>query len=46
MVGLLSAGDESGQHADLYSWGVMAYELLTGAHPYASKQSAQQLIMA
>ena len=32
--------------ADLYAWAVMAYELLTGAHPFAGRTTAQQLIAA
>ncbi|MGI8765107.1 MAG: serine/threonine-protein kinase [Gemmatimonadaceae bacterium] len=29
------AGDEVDQRADIYAWGVMAYEVLVGAHPFA-----------
>lgn len=39
-------GDTVDARADLYSWGVMAYELLAGAHPFATSTSAQRLIAA
>ncbi len=41
-----AVGDAVDHRADLYAWGVMAYELLTGVHPFAGKTSAQQLIAA
>ena len=41
-----AAGDGVDHRADLYAWGVMAYELLAGKHPFAGKTSAQQLIAA
>jgi len=40
------AGDVTDHRADLYAWGVMAYELLAGRHPFADKGSAAQLIAA
>ena len=41
-----ATGDAADARADIYSWGVVAYELLGGAHPFASKTTAQQLIAA
>ena len=40
------AGDDIDARADLYSWGVMAYEILAGQHPFAGRTTAQQLLAA
>jgi tetratricopeptide (TPR) repeat protein/tRNA A-37 threonylcarbamoyl transferase component Bud32 len=42
-----AAGDpDIDARADLYAWGVMAYELLSGRHPFADKHSIQALVTA
>ena len=41
-----AVGSEVDHRADIYSWGVMAYELLSHKHPFAGKTTAQQLVAA
>ena len=41
-----AVGSNVDLRADLYSWGVMAYELLAGAHPFGDRATPQQLVAA
>jgi serine/threonine-protein kinase len=42
-----AAGDpDTDFRADLYAWGVLAYECLTGAHPFAGKRTSHAYITA
>jgi eukaryotic-like serine/threonine-protein kinase len=41
-----AAGDAVDHRADLYAWGVLAYELLAGRHPFADRTSPQQFLAA
>jgi TolB-like protein len=41
-----AAGDAVDHRADLYAWGVIAYELLAGAHPFSERTTAGALVAA
>ncbi len=40
------AGDPVDNRTDIYAWCIVAYELLSGAHPFASKSTSAQLMAA
>lgn len=39
-------GDDVDARSDLYSWGLVAYEMITGRHPFAHCKNVQQVIVA
>jgi eukaryotic-like serine/threonine-protein kinase len=42
-----AAGDpDTDQRADLYAWGMVAYEVLAGRHPFADRTLPQQMLAA
>ena len=41
-----AVGDAVDHRTDLYAWGVMAYEMLSGAHPFGRHVTSQQLVTA
>ncbi len=41
-----AVGDEVDTRSDLYAWGVVAYEMISGRHPFAHCKNIQQVIVA
>ena len=40
------SGDAIDARTDIYAWGLLAYELLGGSHPFRDRNSAQQIMVA
>lgn len=41
-----AVGEDVDASSDLYSWGVVAYEMISGRHPFAHCKNVQQVIFA
>jgi serine/threonine-protein kinase len=41
-----AVGEAVDGRADLYAWGMLAYEVLAGGHPFAGRTSTQQMLVA
>ncbi|MDQ6738228.1 MAG: protein kinase, partial [Gemmatimonadota bacterium] len=41
-----ACGDAVDARTDVYSWGVMAYEMISGQHPFPTAHTVQRLIAA